>query len=67
MAGWWQLKEYIYIYSSLTWGNDPIRRAYFSDGLVQPTTRNLMQMYGSFEGFPLFLVPSLGWLYNDPP
>ena len=28
-----------YVFFTTTWGNDPIWRAYFSDGLVQPPTR----------------------------
>ena len=35
---WWF--QIFFYFSSLFWGNDPIWRAYFSDGLVQPPTRN---------------------------
>ena len=35
--GWWQLKHFLFS-PLLTWGNDPIWRAYFSNGLVQPPT-----------------------------
>ena len=36
MTGWWFQIFFIFI---PIWGNDPIWRAYFSDGLVQPPTR----------------------------
>ena len=35
-TGWWFQIFFMFI---LTWGNDPIWWAYFSDGLVQPPTR----------------------------
>ena len=35
---WWQLKHF-WNFHPEPWGNDPIWRAYFSNGLVQPPTR----------------------------
>ena len=44
---WWQLK---YFFFTPTWGDDPIWRAYVSNGLVQPPTRLLryisIQIFG---------------------
>ena len=37
-SGWWQLKDFWNFHPCL-WGHDPIWRAYFSNGLVQPPTR----------------------------
>ena len=31
------------------WGNDPIRRAYFSDGLVQPPTSHVWLLNNLFH------------------
>ena len=36
ISGWW---FQIFFISTLTWGDDPFGRAYFSNGLVQPPTR----------------------------
>ena len=49
LPGWWQLR-YVFLFSSRSLGfHDPIWRAYFSDGLVQPPT--------SYEfGTPFFLL-----------
>ena len=35
LSRWWQLKHFLF-YPLPTWGNDPIWRSYFSNGLVQP-------------------------------
>ena len=51
------------------WGNDPIWRAYFSNGLVQPPSRwllgeiqkNTHQIYGIF-GWEAFLIPKTHWV-----
>ena len=43
-ARWWFQMFSIFTF---TWGNDPIWRAYFSDGLVQPPTRKRRVVYGS--------------------
>ena len=49
---WWQLNIF---YFTPTWGDDPIWRAYFSNGLVQPPTRNgwskSVGWWESFGGF----------------
>ena len=36
-SGWWPLKDLFVIFTSKNWGDDEIWRAYFSDGLKQPT------------------------------
>ncbi len=40
---WWQLKDF-WNFHSEPWGDDPIWRAYFSNGLVQPPTRKFWEM-----------------------
>ena len=52
MTSWWFQKKII-----PTWGNDPIWRAYFSNGLVQPPTRSLCVLvfpggFGMMTGVP---------------
>ena len=37
LSRWWQLK-YFWNFHPENWGNDPIRRAYFSEGLKPPTS-----------------------------
>ena len=38
LSGWWQLK-YFLIFTPNLWGDDPIWRAYFSNGLKETTTQ----------------------------
>ena len=50
----WLVATQIFFIFNLTWGNDPIWRAYFSRGLVQPPTRKLCQgnqLEVSFDGW----------------
>ena len=42
MKGWWWQLKYIFYFQPKPWGNDPIWRAYFSNGLVQPPTSERM-------------------------
>ena len=44
-TGWWQLKDFLNFHPDF-WGNDPIWRAYFSDG-SKPPTRPLDLQYGA--------------------
>ena len=48
----WFAVSKILKHSPFTWGNDPIWRAYFSDGLVQPPTRFVF-FNGWFDGSEL--------------
>ncbi len=43
-GGFKMFQIYIFIFTP-TWGNDPIWRAYFSDGLVQPPTSESLPTY----------------------
>ena len=50
VAGWW-----FHFFFIPTWGNDPIWRAYVSNGLVQPPTRwgyKLITVFELITGFP---------------
>ena len=48
---WWFQTFFIFI---PTWGDDPIWRAYFSNGFVQPPTRNGSPLYSHDMGFWMF-------------
>ncbi len=53
----------IFYFHPEPWGNDPIWRAYFSDGLVQPPTRSSNRSTCNLvEHLNLFWVWSLGWV-----
>ena len=62
-TGWWQLKYFLF--SPLpTWGNDPIWRAYFSNGLKPPTRKACPYVWGgnaeawSFESVTFLEAPN---------
>ena len=48
LSGWWFQIFFIF---TPTWGNDPIWRAYFSNGLVQPPTSYLLPLLENYRGF----------------
>ncbi len=54
---WWFQIFFIF---TPTWGNDPIWRDYFSNGLVQPPTRLPLVAPCFFFGTPL------GWTFGQP-
>ena len=65
-ARWWF--QIFFIFTPI-WGNDPIWRAYFSNGLVQPPTRK--ERIGNFQSSFLslvwrFVLPGLWGVWRHP-
>ena len=50
-SSWWQLKDFFKIFTPKPWGNDPIWRACFSNGLKPPTSIWLKTTFATLEWF----------------
>ena len=63
LLGFWWFQRF-FIYTPEPWGNDPIWRAYFSDGLVQPPTSWCLLVFVLVAG-DVFLCPR-NWTHEWP-